>query len=132
MTRIHLDTDIGGDMDDLCALAMLLKLPDVELTGVTTVAEEQGRRAGYVRYLLDLLGRGDIPFAAGADTSDGYYRYPTTNPRGPESGEGHVLRGGSWLDTADHVRPSARAFLPPDGRDDVTGFRCAADGSVFP
>ncbi len=25
MTKIHLDTDIGGDMDDVCALAMLLK-----------------------------------------------------------------------------------------------------------
>jgi hypothetical protein len=23
--RIHLDTDIGGDMDDLCALALLLR-----------------------------------------------------------------------------------------------------------
>ncbi len=62
----------------------------------------------------------------------GYYRYPEANPRGPESGEGHVLRGGSWLDTADRVRASARAFLPPDGRDDVTGFRCAADASAFP
>ena len=45
MTKIHLDTDIGGDMDDLCALAMLLKWPDLEITGVTTVSEEQGRRA---------------------------------------------------------------------------------------
>jgi len=24
MPKIHLDTDIGGDMDDVCALAMLL------------------------------------------------------------------------------------------------------------
>ncbi len=77
MTKIHLDTDIGGDMDDLCALAMLLKLPDVQLTGVTTVAEEHGRRAGYVRYVLDLMGRSDVPFAAGADTADGIYRYPS-------------------------------------------------------
>ncbi|MDQ6662114.1 MAG: hypothetical protein M3Z24_14260 [Chloroflexota bacterium] len=30
MTKIHLDTDIGGDMDDLCALAMLLKWPDLD------------------------------------------------------------------------------------------------------
>ncbi len=42
MTKIHLDTDIGGDMDDLCALAMLLKWPDLEITGVTTVSEDQG------------------------------------------------------------------------------------------
>ena len=45
MIKIHLDTDIGGDMDDLCALAMLLKWPDLEITGVTTVSEEQGRQA---------------------------------------------------------------------------------------
>jgi hypothetical protein len=73
--KIHLDTDIGGDMDDLCALAMLLKWPDLEITGVTTVAEERGRRAGYARYVLDLMGRADIPVAAGADTADGYFRY---------------------------------------------------------
>jgi hypothetical protein len=24
MPKIHLDTDIGGDMDDVCALALLL------------------------------------------------------------------------------------------------------------
>ena len=75
MVKIHLDTDIGGDMDDLCALAMLLKWPDIEITGVTTVAEAKGRRAGYVGYVLNMMGRTDIPFAAGADVSEGYYRY---------------------------------------------------------
>ena len=62
-------------MDDLCALAMLLKWPDIEITGVTTVAEAQGRRAGYVHYVLNMMGRTDIPYAAGADVSEGYYRY---------------------------------------------------------
>ena len=75
MPKIHLDTDIGGDIDDLCALAMLLKWPDLEITGVTTVAEARGRRAGYVHYMLNMMGRTDIPFAAGADVSEGYYRY---------------------------------------------------------
>ncbi len=75
--KIHLDTDIGGDMDDLCALAMLLKWPDLDITGVTTVAEEHGRRAGYAQYVLNLVGRADIPVAAGADVSGGYYRYST-------------------------------------------------------
>ena len=56
MTKIHLDTDIGGDMDDLCALAMLLRWPDLEITGVTTVSEEHGRRAGYAYYVLNLVG----------------------------------------------------------------------------
>ena len=76
MHQIHLDTDLGGDMDDLCALAMLLRWSDdIHLTGVTTVAEANGRRAGYAGYLLDLEGKDDVPVAAGADVSDGYYRY---------------------------------------------------------
>jgi len=76
MQKIHLDTDLGGDMDDLCALAMLLRWKDVEITGITMVAEAQGRRAGYVRHVLELEGRSDIPVTAGADVSGGYYRYP--------------------------------------------------------
>ena len=76
MYKVHLDTDIGGDIDDLCALAMLLRWSDLELTGITTVAEANGRRAGYVRYILALEGRNDIPVAAGADVSEGFYRYP--------------------------------------------------------
>ncbi len=54
MAKVHLDTDIGGDIDDMCALAMLLKWPDLEITGLTTVSDEQGRRAGYANYILSL------------------------------------------------------------------------------
>jgi purine nucleosidase len=75
MHKIHLDTDLGGDIDDLCALAMLLRWNDVELTGITTVAEANGRRAGYVNHVLELEGRNGIPVAAGADVSQGFYRY---------------------------------------------------------
>lgn len=64
--KIHLDTDIGGDPDDVCALAMLLRWPDVEITGITTVTEQGGRRAGYVHEVLKLAGRTGIPVAAGA------------------------------------------------------------------
>ncbi len=74
--KIHLDTDLGGDMDDLAALAMLLKWPDITLTGVTTNAESNGRRAGYVRYVLDHTDNNHVPVAAGADLSEGYFRYP--------------------------------------------------------
>jgi inosine-uridine nucleoside N-ribohydrolase len=64
--RVHLDTDLGGDLDDLCALALLLAWPGVEITGVTTVLENDGRRAGYARRALDLAGRPGVPVAAGA------------------------------------------------------------------
>jgi len=74
MKKVHLDTDLGGDIDDICALAMLLRWPDVELTGITVVGDTAGRRTGYTRYALKLEGRSDIPVAAGADTSQGFYR----------------------------------------------------------
>jgi purine nucleosidase len=67
--RIHLDTDFGGDTDDACALAMLLGWPGVELTGITTVADRSGQRAAYVKYVLRLAGREDVPVAAGAALS---------------------------------------------------------------
>lgn len=72
--KLHLDTDLGGDIDDLCALAMLLNWPDVDLLAVTTNSDDKGRRAGYTRYALKLAGRDDIPVAAGADAAQGYYR----------------------------------------------------------
>ena len=72
--KIHLDTDLGGDIDDLCALAMLINWPGIELVGVTTVAEHQGKRAGYARYALGLAGRHSVPIAAGADVSLDCYR----------------------------------------------------------
>jgi purine nucleosidase len=74
MVKVHLDTDLGGDIDDLCALAMLLRWPGVELAGITSNCENGGRRAGYARYALQLAGRSEIPVAAGADGAGGYYR----------------------------------------------------------
>lgn len=73
--KIHLDTDIGGDVDDICALVYLLRHPDVEVIGVTTSAEEDGRRAGYARHVLDLAGYSNIPVKAGANIADHNCRY---------------------------------------------------------
>src|SRR5689334_1507466 len=70
MPKLHLDSDI----DDLCALAMLLNWSGVELLAVTTNSDNQGRRAGYARYVLDLAGREDVAVVAGADASLGCYR----------------------------------------------------------
>ncbi|GAA2844417.1 hypothetical protein GCM10020220_037130 [Nonomuraea rubra] len=49
--RLHLDTDLGGDPDDVCALAMVLGWPGVEIVGVTTTGDPDGRRAGLRRAL---------------------------------------------------------------------------------
>jgi inosine-uridine nucleoside N-ribohydrolase len=66
MQKVHLDTDLGGDLDDLRALALLLRWPEIDLIAVTTAAEASGRRTGFVRYALQLAGRNDVPVAAGA------------------------------------------------------------------
>lgn len=71
MKRIHLDTDIGSDTDDLCALAMLLGWPDVELTGVTTSSDPGGLRAAFVDHVLRRAGRTDVRVAPGAEGSLG-------------------------------------------------------------
>ncbi|MGI8483622.1 MAG: nucleoside hydrolase, partial [Thermomicrobiales bacterium] len=78
---IHLDTDLGGDLDDLCALAMMLRWPEpIAITGITVVGDTGGRRTGMVRRVLEIAGRPDIPVAAGAETSGGYYPYDLGMP----------------------------------------------------
>jgi inosine-uridine nucleoside N-ribohydrolase len=80
--RLHLDTDLGGDPDDACALAMLFGRPDVEITGITTSIDPGGQRAGYVDQLLALAERSGIPVAAGAEGSLSHDRVAR-----PETGE---------------------------------------------
>ena len=66
----------------------------------------------------------------------GYYRYVFANPVAPTptslDGATHALRGGSWIDSLDRVRASARWAMAPDGRNNLTGFRCAADAAAIP
>lgn len=60
--------------------------------------------------------------------SDWYGRYPTgtvKDPRGPETGEMRVLRGGSWFVNAWYTRSASRACDNPQERDHSRGFRLA-------
>ncbi|MGH7174697.1 MAG: nucleoside hydrolase [Gemmataceae bacterium] len=63
---ILLDTDIGTDVDDAFALALVLASPELDLRGVTTVGSEPHTRALMVCRFLTAIGRRDIPVAAGA------------------------------------------------------------------
>lgn len=69
MRHVHLDTDFGGDPDDLIALTMLLGMPDIRVTGITTCLDRHGQRAAYLQHVLEMLGRTDIPLSAGAKVS---------------------------------------------------------------
>ena len=64
---VVLDTDIGTDVDDVVALALLLRLPDVDLRAITTVYVDAALRARMVRAVLAVAGRPDIPVGRGVD-----------------------------------------------------------------
>jgi formylglycine-generating enzyme required for sulfatase activity len=57
----------------------------------------------------------------------GEYTRSVTDPKGPKSGEGRVLRGGSWFNNARGLRSAYRHRLGPGYRDDSIGFRLARD-----
>ncbi len=54
-----------------------------------------------------------------------YAKSPKADPTGPESGELHVLRGGSWIDGPIYGRSAKRSGLTPGKRTDFTSFRVA-------
>jgi inosine-uridine nucleoside N-ribohydrolase len=62
---ILLDTDIGTDIDDAFALALILNSPEFELLGVTTVAGDTRARARLAAKLLSEAGQPSVPVAAG-------------------------------------------------------------------
>jgi purine nucleosidase len=62
---ILLDTDIGTDVDDAIALALVLASPELNLRAVTTVSGDVRCRGHIAKTLLALAGRDDIPVAAG-------------------------------------------------------------------
>jgi purine nucleosidase len=63
--KVILDTDIGDDVDDAYALALLASLPDVKIVGVTTAFGETTKRAELAAKLLKTLGKGGVPVCAG-------------------------------------------------------------------
>jgi inosine-uridine nucleoside N-ribohydrolase len=65
-TPVLLDTDIGTDVDDAFALALVLASPELELCGVTTVGSEPRTRALMVCRFLTAIGRRDILVSEGA------------------------------------------------------------------
>ena len=83
MTPVILDTDIGTDIDDTWALAMLLNSPELQLKAVVTSHGDTRYRALLAAKMLAVGGSGDVPVGEG--TGDGEL---APNRRGQEA----------WLD----------------------------------
>lgn len=66
-TKILIDTDIGGDVDDALALALALNSPELEIIGITNVYLANEWRANVTRNILRVYNREDIPVSTGAE-----------------------------------------------------------------
>lgn len=67
---VILDTDIGGDIDDTWALAMMLRTPELDVKLVTSATNDTVYRAKIVARMLEIAGRTDIPVGIGVRQKD--------------------------------------------------------------
>lgn len=67
---VILDTDIGDDIDDTWALAMLLGMPQLDLKLIVTDYGNTPERTRLTAKILERVGRTDIPIATGIKTGD--------------------------------------------------------------
>ena len=62
---VILDTDIGGDIDDTWALALLLQCPELDVKLVVTCTGDTTYRARVAAKMLEVAGRMDVPVGVG-------------------------------------------------------------------
>ena len=68
--KIIFDCDLGGDIDDAFAVALVLSSPEFEVLGFVMDQGDTPRRAAVACRLLYLTGRDDIPVVVGRKTND--------------------------------------------------------------
>lgn len=66
--KVIVDMDIGDDIDDAFALALLLQSPDIEIVGITTDWGDTALRGRLLERLLRETGHAHIPVAQGIAT----------------------------------------------------------------
>lgn len=69
---VILDTDIGTDIDDTWALALLLECPELDVKLVVTDHGDTEARARITAKFLDIAGRSDIPVGIGKSFGESY------------------------------------------------------------
>ena len=74
---VILDTDIGGDIDDTWALAMLLKSPELDVKLVVSDTGNTTYRAKIAAKMLETAGRTDVPVGVGV----GVHQNDKTGPQ---------------------------------------------------
>jgi len=67
---VILDTDIGGDIDDTWALAMMLRCPELDVKLLVTETGDTVYRAKIAAKMLEIAGRTDVPVGIGLPLGD--------------------------------------------------------------
>ncbi|MGA2408296.1 MAG: nucleoside hydrolase [Bacteroidales bacterium] len=70
--KVILDSDLGGDIDDAYALALLLASPELDILGVVMDYGNTPKRAQIACRMLYETGRENIPVVVGRKTGDDY------------------------------------------------------------
>jgi formylglycine-generating enzyme required for sulfatase activity len=121
------DNTFDGNKVNFCDRNCEFNLKDTGANdGYTRTAPVGSYPAGASPYgALDLAGN---VWEWVADRYDGgyYANSPASNPKGPNSGNFRVLRGGGWGSDWDYVRAASRNVNNPDYTYGNFGFRCAA------
>ncbi len=65
---VIVDADLGDDIDDAFAIALLLRAPELHVLGVTTAFGDTALRARLAAWMLRQAGRTEIPVCAGPPT----------------------------------------------------------------
>lgn len=94
---------------------------NVDIGDTTAVGSYEN---GISRYGLHDMAGNVWEWVADWYSADYYGISPSSNPTGPDSGQDHILRGGSWYDPAYLIRTSIR-LIEPVPVDNNFGIRCA-------
>ena len=70
--KVIFDSDLGGDIDDAFALALLLASPELDILGIVMDHGNTPKRAQVACRMLYETGREDIPVLMGRQTDDNY------------------------------------------------------------
>jgi formylglycine-generating enzyme required for sulfatase activity len=109
--------------------------PDCDKANHTPIEQIEGCAKSFVAVGSYPAGRSwcgalDLSGNASEWVADWYSRYspgPQRDPRGPDSGDKRVVRGGYWHSEPFRIRSAARSALGPRLASPAIGFRCATD-----
>lgn len=107
--KLLLDTDIGNDIDDSLALSYLLREPQCELLGITTVCGEPERRCEMASAICRHAGRGDIPIHPGCPVPLSIPQRQPTCPQAAKLGDWPRDRYAADNSAIDFMRRTIRA-----------------------